>query len=89
MKTDDIQHDPTINPRRAEVPSSIPWSLRQILQILRRFNLVQGKPCPHSLINAETYQELDQYGWVERDERGVYISNAGLEALKQAEEVRR
>jgi hypothetical protein len=84
MKTSDIKHDPSINPREP----SMPWVQRELLQTLRRFNLVKGEGCPRTIINNEAYADLDQHGWVERDADGfVYITNKGLEALKRAEEI--
>lgn len=60
---------------------------KELLWLLRRWNLVKGQPCPNELFNDEVYVDLAQYGWVERDDKGVYITNAGLEAVKEAEAV--
>ena len=74
MNPNDIRHDPSINPR-----SEMQQRHKELLWMLRRWNLVKGQGCPSHLFREEVYQELAQQGWVERDDEYVYIKNKGLE----------
>lgn len=60
---------------------------KEALWKLRRWNLVRGAGCPKANLNEQVLNELMTQRWAECDPSRplVYVTNAGLEAVKVAE----